>query len=283
MAELVRISMQLKGGELAGAMQLRLLRDKTRPLPSYLVNKACREIARRAEAAMPVVLPAQMDAELDVTYSPAILKSGERSSAKNRQREVMHIPLDAKSLAMMIVVARLWPGSKYNIRTGNVWQLDRPQFNPQGEHSQGTGRAEFWLWVQQKAERMIRARHSSSGFFRVCAKVVWFIFKDATAKNPVERMAAMTGVEALPGGGNVTKNIGRLAGGIVSTGTGEMARASFWVAATEPDTKGKPGGAIYKIAQPVWQRAVDDEAASIKSYAESLYSQAAREAGITVK
>ena len=93
----------------------------------------------------------------------------------------------------------------------------------------------------------------------------------------------MQGIEAVAGGGNVSKNIGRLAGGTVATGTGEYARASFWVTATEPDTKGSPGGAIYRIAQPVWQRAVDDEAASIHAYAQSLYEQAARESGIAVR
>lgn len=273
MPPLVQIRMKFNNAGMAAS--LRALRDKSRKVPSFLVNRSCRKIARLTMATMPVVLPSRMDAELQATMSPAILESGKRSTAKSRQREVVNLP--QRSAAAMIVIASMHPGSKYNIRTGNVFE--RKMLPPSGA-MQGAWR--FWQEIDVIAERMVKARHSSSGFFRLCAEVVFWMFSAATDKNPVISSAALTGFDALPGTGNVSKNIGKLAGGTVATGDRNNARATFWVTATEPDTKGKPGGAIYRVAQPVWQRAVDAIAAENYAEASTAYSEVSRDSGIKV-
>ena len=284
--------MQLKGGDLAGAIQLRLLRDKTRPLPAYLVNKAIWNIAMKAEKMMPVVLPAQMDAELNVSFSAPLVRGGKPSTDKKRQMEIIQFgnrsatvkDASAMNTAFRIVLARMNPKSHYNEITGHVWQLDRPDFG------RGVGRgggfpyrssvALFWAWVATTAERMVRARHSSSGFYRLCATVIRIIFREAAGKSPVKDLSFIEGV-AQAGSGDVSKSINRVAGATVATGEAEMASASFWVTATEPDTKGNRGD-LFRVAQPVWQRGIDEESASIRTYAESLYTKAAQDSGIKV-
>jgi len=180
-------------------------------------------------------------------------------------------------LLALIINARVNPASDYNKRTGGVFARAESPFK-------GKSRAAGATAMLEAMRRVLSARHSSTGFFKVCAKAVWLIFKDATTSSPLRRPPSdlAMGSEALPGSGKVSKNIGRIAGGTVATSIRDNARASFWVAATEPDTKGTPGGAIYRIAQPVWQRAVDEVSAKQMQVALEMYSNAAAESGIRV-
>jgi hypothetical protein len=179
------------------------------------------------------------------------------------------------SLASRIVLASFYPDSRYNVLTGQVFRRFKPNTH---------GQAAFWQWIADTASRMVKARHSSTGFFKTCAGVVKQIFRGAVYKSSDARFADFgDGLQALPGGGNVTKSIGRLAGGMVARETDLDARATFWVTATEPDTKGRQGAGLFGVAQPVWQRALDDEAAALRDYAESLYVESARKSGLVLK
>jgi hypothetical protein len=130
---------------------------------------------------------------------------------------------------------------------------------------------------------MVSARRSSTGFFKVCAATVKFMFK-AALRNAPTSPASDTGLgaEATPGTGNVSRNIGRLAGGQPAADGAVSATARWWVTATEPDTKGMGAAGLRKVAEPVWQAAVDAEAASIRDYAERAYGETIRSEGITV-
>lgn len=269
MADLFKVKMEMRNGGLNSS--LRMLSQKTSRLPSYLVNKACKSIAIRAERTMPVVKPQSILQELEVSAT-GITEKGNLSRAKKPRR--VSIGSNSSSLGSRIVLAKFYKNSPFNIRTGGVFALSKP--NTRGSEA-------FWEYIADKTSQMTKARRSSSGFFKVCASVVKFVFMQATARSPVTNLGLLRpGFEATPGTGNVSKNIGRLAGGTPAYGDRTNARASFWVAATEPDTKGTPGNAVYRIAQPVWQRAVDDESQSIRDYAEGAYRQAAKEAGIAV-
>lgn len=260
---MINLTVQFRSAGLEVA--LARLSENSKRLPSYLVNKACYSIALKAEKAMPVVLPAKMDTELNVTMAPSA-----KSKAKN-PKKVVH--LAPRSRAALIVVASMHPGSKYNIRTGHVFA--RQMISP--EKTKGSVER-FWRQIDVIAKRMVRARHSSSGFFRLGASVVKFIFKGALRNVPLQLSEESGEVQA--GGGNVSKRIGKVAGGLPASGDQTKATARFWVATTEPDTKGLPGRALYTIIQPVWERAVDAEAASIRAYAETLYAQTARDSGL---
>jgi len=176
----------------------------------------------------------------------------------------------------MIVIASMWPNSKFNRLTGHVWQ--RQMLAPRAAGAKGmygTATIDFWTRIEQIAVRMVKARHSSSGFFKACAATVVSMFKPAISTDAAVRAMAMTGMNALPGGTGTEKDIGRLAGGSVAVDVGNQARASFWVSATEPETKGEVSPkAIFSVAQPVWQKAVDEVASgNLRHAAEKLYEQ----------
>lgn len=268
MSQLVKVNMRLKNDDLQRS--LRLLAAKSDRLPSYLANKACHWIAKRAEANMPVVPVARITAEM-TAVTP-------RSSRHHR----------ALTTAERIVIARMHPNSAFNIRTGHVFQLQPPPGvggSPTRNRRYklgGQSQSKFFDWVEAHATRMIGARRSSSGFFKVCASVVkWMFHPRQTPNRPPSDLPES--LDAQPGSGNVSKNIGRLAGGRLARGSDLSAEASFWVTATEPDTKGVPGNAIFRVAQPIWQRAVDTEAASIRGHAEKLYGAAIKSSGLVVK
>jgi len=266
------------------------LHGKTRKHPALLCNKACFSIGHRAFTDMPRVNKAQMDEELEATSFP-VTKAGNPSRAKNPKYNFASVgPL---SVGSRIALASMYnpnlynrsyrvPGTLglysplgkppgFNALTGNRYRRDKPGT---------TGQAAFWQWVFESAQRMINARHSSGGYFRLCADVVRKVFGPAISKSGTVSSAAMTGLEAIAGGGNVSKRIGVIAGGTVATREGPVARASFWVSGTEADTV---KNALVRVAKPVWERAIDAEAAGIAAYAGRLYEQSARESGIWVK
>jgi hypothetical protein len=267
MPDLVRVTLKLDNSGFNAA--LAKLRRNSRSLPSSLVNRHVRNAAWRAYDTMPKVNPGAIDQELEVERV-GVTKAGKLSKAKNPRH--IHVLAHPTSLASLIVLASFYELSKFNVLTGKVWERSKP--NTKGTEA-------FWQWMAATSSRMVKARRSSTGFYRACAGAVWTMFKAASSGNLAVRSAAMTGMDALPGSGSLSKGIGRLAGGTVAVDVGGFARASFWVSATEPDTKGERG-ALFRIAQPVWQRAIDAEAAKMLGYAADNYTAAAVQSGIPV-
>lgn len=226
---------------------------------------------------MPKVEPAKIDSELAVTYAPGKTATGRISNAKkNRiasgginQKYSADVPLVA-----LIISAQANPNSKFNARTGGRYARSA---HPLAGKPFGSSAA---LDAMRAAvNRLIRARHSSTGFFKTCAAVVQFIFAgaDRGQNNFVAQPATDAGA-ATAGGGSVSKRIGVLAGGKVATAANK-ATASFWVTGTGADQE----DALHKIAEPVWQRALDNEGRSMQKYAADAYAKAVRAAGFQVK
>lgn len=259
MPELVKVNLKLRAGDLNES--LRRASTITGKLPSYLVNKACYQIARRAEANMPVV------------SQERITRDMERYKFVSRKNSSTIMRLTG---AMSIILSSFYPNSNFNRKTGQVWLRKKPTFTGPAP----TRRLKFWEYVNSEAARMSAARHSSAGFYRLGASVVKFIFHQGASVargsfNPA------TG-EALVGGGKVSKSINRIAGGTRALEGAGMATASFWVTTTEPDSKGS-NTAIPRIMEPIWQTALDEETVSITEYAEKVYEQVLRDAGMSVK
>jgi hypothetical protein len=255
---------------------LRQLRDVSPKLSAHLANKACWGIASRAARSIKIVSPALITTQMRSTAAMAEMASGMLAAKKDRRNRSL-------TMAQRIVLARMHPNSRFNRMTGGVFKLERPKGNG-GSPTQnrkyklgGQAVSKFMDWVDSRAERMIKARRSSSGFFNLGAQIIRLIF--SKSKSPV-RVTELG--EALPGGGGVSKAIGRVAGGTMAMSGGGVAKASFWVATTEPDSKGA-NRAIERLMLPHWQKAVDDEAAGITAYAEQLYIKAIQDAGFTVK
>lgn len=283
MGSLVQVKLKLSGTGLEAS--LRQLSGISPRLPSYLANKACKSIAIKAAKAMPVATAAKIQAEMNAV---GYVRNKDDKDWRKTNNEQRHL-----TAAERIVLASIHPNSAFNRRTGGVFFRQKPMFSSPAPGGGGTltgrrgyklgaqNRLRFWAWIEERAQRMIAARKSSGGFYRLGANVVKFIFM--AAKMPVSGPPIdASGIgEAIPGAGNVSKNIGRVAGGKLATETSSVARASFWVTSTEPDSKGA-NTAISKVLQPVWQKAVDDEAAEIMEYAATLYIRAAERSGLKV-
>lgn len=144
-------------------------------------------ILQDAQSHTPAVSPARIDAELNVSLSPGLLKNGKLSTAKKRQRDIVNFsnrnpsssdPDQSRlNTAERIVLARMHPSSEYNQRTGGKWAIAKPVFGS-GRRDKG---ALFWAWVRQVAARMVKARHSSTHFLQA-----GFIFaRDMAVSSPL--------------------------------------------------------------------------------------------------
>jgi hypothetical protein len=279
----IRISMVLKGDALGLQLQ-RKFRSVARQTPAYadrIVNKACNSISFKAANNMPVATMANIDRELEVASS-GVTKTGNLSRAKNpRWRKVSFVPPSVAgyfvnsedklwsgfyqaSLAIRITLSRFYSRSRYNVTTGQVYALQKP-----GTHGQG----QFWQWVYNTTERMVKARHSAIAFYKACAVAVNKGFGVALGK-----------VSVFGSNVDVNQAVRLLARGLakIEPSKNGAGRAKFSVSDTEPDTKGRAGADFAKKALPVWQRAVDEETASIKQEVHRRLAENLRMNGLIV-
>lgn len=147
------------------------------------LNKTALYVIRKAQELTPVVSQSTIDSDMNVTSSPGLTKAGKISKDKNRQHELIAFgnrtptadDVSAMNTAMRIVLARMHPTSRYSIETGDRWGIPAssvPSFGRGRSTSRKFGgsatdsSALFWAWVKRVAERMVRARHSSTGFLK---------------------------------------------------------------------------------------------------------------------
>lgn len=237
------ITLRLKPASLNAA--IRKASIATGKLPAELANRAVFSIAIRARKAMPKTSPSRIAAELEESkvHELVALKSGRWSKSKKHVKSVFGGGSDAPLLAL-IIQSRVGKGGAYGLQQ-SPWK--------------GVTRAEGAMLMLAKMRQVFGARKRSVGFFVNCARVVSGIF----------------------GNGSSPKGRGRLADGVKASGTGK-ASAKWWISATMPDTEGSHD-ALRKIAEPVWQAALDAEAASITKHAmEHSYREALRLAGFRV-
>ena len=97
-----------------------------------------------------------IDAELAVDVTPVLVKRGKRKGLPLKSGKT-NVAVPQRGLAAMIVVARMHPGSDYSLSTGNRWPVAKPQTK---------GTAAFWQAIQVIAQRMVKARHSSTHFLQ---------------------------------------------------------------------------------------------------------------------
>ena len=228
---------------------------------------------------MPVVTAAQIQTEMNAV---GFVRNADDDDWRKTNQEQRHL-----TAAERIVLARMHPKSRYNQRTGGVYRLDKPIFSSPSPGGGGTltgrgryqlgaqNRLRFWAWVEERAEIMTKARKSSGGFYKFCAHVVSLMFRAGSGQQFTPEG------EAMAGSGRVSRAIGKEAGGRPARGTGSVT-AMFWVRDTEPSTKGGTRG-LQRVAEPVWQRALDEEAASIKAEAEKRFANLARQSGFAVR
>ena len=117
-----------------------------------------------------MVSQSTIDSDMQVTVTPIV-----SAGSKGQTNITSNVE---KTRAMMIVVARMHPNSKYSMETGNRWPVAIPMSGLGVSRGSGFGpfmpspldrmaaKLNFWNFVEQVAERMVKARHSSTGFLK---------------------------------------------------------------------------------------------------------------------
>jgi hypothetical protein len=131
--------------------------------PAYLVARTAQRIVSKTIKYTPSVSVGTIDAELDVAYAPGKTPGGKLSRQVSKARLLpgkdQNTERQDEPLAYLIQLARMAPGSNYNRLTNNRWRL------PGGfTMLKGLDSVDRTAVLQQLAERMIKARHSSTHF-----------------------------------------------------------------------------------------------------------------------
>lgn len=111
-------------------------------------------ILSNARRGTPFTEIGRIDAELEVTSTPVLAKSGARKGLPLKSGKA-NISVPERGVAAMIVVSRMHPKSPYSVSTGNRWPVAMPATK---------GAAAFWQYVQEAAQRMVKARKSSTHY-----------------------------------------------------------------------------------------------------------------------
>ena len=153
--------------------QMILLRHSNRS-PARCINSTAYHVIKDvvdADGGFPVVSQSTIDSDMEVTSTPILSTRGPRKGLPLKSGS-SNIEVPDMSDAMKIVIARMNPQSKYSLSTGNRW----PVATQGGWHAMIRGFARAYgaenafamalAAIRPIAERMVKARHSSTGFLK---------------------------------------------------------------------------------------------------------------------
>jgi len=153
--------------------QMILMRHSKRS-PARCINSTAYHVIKdvvEADGGFPVVSQATIDSDMEVTVTP-ILSTRGTSRGQPLKSGATEMEIPDMSAAMAITIARMNPQSKYSLSTGNRW----PVATQGGWHTMIKGFARAYGAqnayamaldaIRPIAERMVRARHSSTGFLK---------------------------------------------------------------------------------------------------------------------
>jgi len=246
-----------------------ILMRYSKNVPAQSINKTALFVIRDAQARTPVVSQGRINTDMNVVTSPAVLNSGKLSKDKKKQNDVVTFlnrtptveDVSAINTAQRIVLARMHPGSRFNIETGSRWALTPPDVGRGRQRASDSGTL-FWAWVKQAAERMVRSRHSSTGFL----KHSWTSILDQLLPHvPTRFRAGFTMPErdlhaGLNSGTVVPAQPGSSVCRCVVSNTLGMAPATAALGF-------KYNAAIHTILQPILQSSIDREFQTKMEYA----------------
>jgi hypothetical protein len=230
-----------------------------RSAPSLMVNRTAMFVVYETQKNTPFVELGRISSDMQVSVVPVVPTRGVK---KGTTQVVMN---EKVTMAMKIVLARMHPNSKYNQMTGNRWLIDKPQV---GGSNAGARYWSFWNFVEQAAERMVRARRSSTHFLKSSWTPILMKLKIATkSKISIEKF-------------DTNKKV-------LMTGEVELAQpGTFHPVCKISNTLGmnwpnailgkKYNDAAHRILEPIMQRAIDKEAVTKlqKAFREGWIDQA---------
>lgn len=150
-----------------------LLRHSKRS-PARCINSTAYHVIKdvvEADGGFPVVSQSTIDTDMEVTTTPILSTRGPRKGLTLKSG-ASDVEMPDMSVAMKIVIARMNPESNYSRLTGNRW----PVATQGGWHAMIRGFAKAYgaenafamalNAIRPIAERMVKARHSSTGFLK---------------------------------------------------------------------------------------------------------------------
>lgn len=155
------------------AAQKILIRHSKRS-PARCINSTAYHVIKdvvEANGGFPVVAQSRIDSDMQVAVTPIVSTRGPRKGLPLKDG-TSDVEVPDMSAAMLIVIARMNPNSKYSLSTGNRW----PVATQGGWHAMIRGFAKAYGSqnamamamdaIRPIAERMVKARHSSTGFLK---------------------------------------------------------------------------------------------------------------------
>jgi len=236
-----------------------IFQRRSRLAPAENLNRAVGYVVRRAQSLTSVVGVAKIDTQMRVTTSPAVLKNGKLTKNKRRMNEVVNVKKGSVPIAALIVNAQVHSGpnaggaSRLNRLTG--FRYSR-LFSPFRGVSRRTGAAK----MRAAISRLVKSRHSSSGFLKSSWTSIWKKLMPGSAGGPpTSDMGRVT--PAVPGSTTATCTIENLLGMDSST------------PAVLNESRNR---AAHRILAPALQTAIDTEFASnLKKFDEKQWKDAA--------
>lgn len=159
--------------------QMVLLRHSKRS-PARCINSTAYHVIKdvvESDGGFPVVSQSTIDSDMEVTTTPKLATKGPRKGLPIKSG-ASDVEVPDMSAAMKIVIARMNPQSKYSLSTGNRWPVSSPggwhafikQFSMPKDYRHGIPNGSAFALalgaIRPIAERMVKARHSSTGFLK---------------------------------------------------------------------------------------------------------------------
>ena len=159
--------------------QMVLLRHSKRS-PSRCINSTAYHVIKDvvdADGGFPVVAQSTIDSDMEVITTPQVSTRGPRKGMPLKSG-ASDVEVPDMSAAMKITIARMNPQSKYSLSTGNRWPVSFPggwhafikQFAMPKDYRHGISNGSAFALaldaIRPIAERMVKARHSSTGFIK---------------------------------------------------------------------------------------------------------------------
>ena len=165
-----------------------ILLQHTKRSPSRCINSTAYHVIKdvvEAGGGFPVVSQSTIDTDMEVTVEPKIGVHGKPLKGKTE------ISIPNFSLATLIVMARMNPASKYSLLTGNRWPVRKRKISDFARAYGHENAVEMFMEaIRPIADRMIRARHSSTGYL----KLSWIDLKKLLAPFAMGKSNMSTGV-----------------------------------------------------------------------------------------
>ena len=144
----------------------KILMRHSNTAPARSINKTALFTIRKAQDLTWVVSQGTINTDLEVKVTPRLAIAGKRKG-KPLKSGAVDIEVPDWSVGMMIVMARMNPNSKYSLLTGNRWPVNRIRIRDFAKaYGPENALRMFFDTIAPIAERMVRARHSSTGFLK---------------------------------------------------------------------------------------------------------------------